>query len=296
MIRCVKVAFNSVMTRRSSSGLIARRFLHVDRAGQEKRAALMLRERPLQQSVVQPCDVLGDVLNRVVGDDVEPNVRVAQGKVEIEHRHAVRRILSENTREVDRQRRAADSTRRAGDRVDLAAADFRFAFAESVDQLDPMQGGQKILNAQRIVEELLGPVAHRLQDEAAFGRGAHHEDAARGQLLRDAGDHRQALRRVGVDRDERDVRLRLHHDIGEEFVARALRFQPDDVDSQKQLLERGPRRVVGINDGKSTNAFHQTNAFAGLFSDFLCSCRWPANFFARPLSDSCYGLPEAAGT
>ena len=36
-------------------------------------------------------------------DDVEPNIRVAQGKVEIDDRHAVRRILSENTREVDRE-------------------------------------------------------------------------------------------------------------------------------------------------------------------------------------------------
>ncbi len=79
---------------------------------------------------------------------------------------------------------------------------------------------------------------------------------------------RQPLSRLGIDRDQGDVGLRLHHDVGEEFIPGALRFEPDDVNSQKQMLQSGTRGVVGIDDGKSANAFHQTDAFAEPFGVF----------------------------
>jgi hypothetical protein len=103
-------------------------------------------------------------------------------------------------------------------------------------------------------------------------RIAHDQNAASGQLLRHARDNRQPLSRIGVDRDQGDVGLRLHHDVGEEFVSRALCFEPDDVDSQQQVLESGTRRVVRIDDRKSANTFHQTDAFAGPLGVVLSSC------------------------
>ena len=171
MIKCVNVALSSVITRRSSSGLIGVASSRWIGRGNRNGAAFMLRQRPLQQSVVRPHNVLGDVRNRVVGDDVEPDVRIAQGEIGIDDRDAVRRILREHTGEVHRQRVQPTPPPHLRS-CNLAGADLGFAFAESVNQLDPVQGGQKVLEPQGIVEELLGPVAQCLQDDAAFGRGS----------------------------------------------------------------------------------------------------------------------------
>src|SRR5207248_7901432 len=57
--------------------------LQLHRVGQQRQAALVLAQRPPQELHVQPVDVQGDVGQGVVGHQVQGDVGVAQGQVEV---------------------------------------------------------------------------------------------------------------------------------------------------------------------------------------------------------------------
>ena len=66
---------------------------------------------------------------------------------------------------------------------------------------------------------------------------------------------------VGVERDQ--ARCRAASAIttsDEELVPRALRFQPDRVDAQEQILERVTGYVDRIDNGQAEDTFHRCRA------------------------------------
>ena len=94
--------------------------LHLHRVGQQRQAGrLVLDEGAVQERHVQAFDVQGHVGQRVIGDQVEGHVGVAEGQVEIDEGNAVVRILGQGAAEVDGEAGAADAAARAEDGDDL---------------------------------------------------------------------------------------------------------------------------------------------------------------------------------
>ena len=212
--------------------------VELHRARQQKQAAIVPRQRSLEQRIVEPRDVLGHVLNRVIGNDVEPDVGIAEGEIEIDDDDAVLLVAGQNAAQVDRQRRAAHAAAGAGDGDHLARADLPFARPRHLRLPDALEGRQNVFELQRQAQELLGPVAHGLQDQAPLGGRADDQHVAVGKFLRDPGDQRQPFGRVGIERHQGDIGPRLHDHVEEEIVARALGLEPDRVDAEHQRLER----------------------------------------------------------
>ena len=127
---------------------------------------------------------------------------------------------------------------------------------------DPPQGPQQVFQVNGLGDELLRPGAHRLQDQLAVVRRADHQHGAVGRGLVEPADQAQGLARIRVQADHADVGVGLGHDVGEEFVARALRLQPDHVHAQEHVLEFLTLRIVGINDGYAKDVAHGSVAEA----------------------------------
>src|SRR5262249_45079086 len=82
----------------------------LQRVGQQVQAgALVLQQRPLDEVKVELLDVQGQVGQGVVGQDVQGDVAVAQGQVEVGQGDGVARLGGEAGGEVDGQGGAADA-------------------------------------------------------------------------------------------------------------------------------------------------------------------------------------------
>ena len=91
---------------------------HLHRVRQQRQAALVLAQRAAQERHVEPIDVHGDVGQRVIGDQVEGDVGVAQGEIEIDEGDVVLGVLGHVAAEVDGDAGAADAALGADDRDD----------------------------------------------------------------------------------------------------------------------------------------------------------------------------------
>ncbi len=206
-------------------------------------------KRSLQQGEVQPADVVRDILDGVVGDDVQPDVRVSEHQIEIHQDHAVALVLGVHASQVDGQRSRPHTTGYTHHGDDTLGPRFAGTAGHNQRMLNAVQRGEEIVQPQRIAEKLARPAAHGLQDKAALLRTADHEDGTFGQLAADRGDQLQPLGGIRIERNQCDIGLRLPHHIQEELVARTLRLQPYHIDPQQQVLQDPARGFVGIDDG-----------------------------------------------
>ena len=88
---------------------------HLHRMRQQRQAACMLAQRAAQERHVEAIDVHGDVGQRVVGNQVERDVGIAQGQIEIDQGDVVVGVLGQVAAEVDGEAGAADAAARADD-------------------------------------------------------------------------------------------------------------------------------------------------------------------------------------
>ena len=156
--------------------------------------------------------------------------------------------------QVDGQAGRADAAGGAGDGDHRAAAGPCRRRAAVPLPGDALQRGRQVFGLERLREKLLGPGAHRPQNQIAVGRGAGDQDRALGGRLGQRGDQLQRLVRIAVERDEADVGIRLADDVGEELVARALGLEPDGV--QAQAASTSARRAMASFG--STTAIRRT--------------------------------------
>ncbi len=131
--------------------------------GSSDRPAGVLAQRPAQERHVEAVDVQGHVGQGVVGNQVEGDVGIAQGEVEIDQGDVVVGVLGEIAAEVDGEAGAADAAAGAdhGDHrgVDLEAAVAvrccrrpRCGFARR-----RCRAPQQLFEHHRLREEFLGP-------------------------------------------------------------------------------------------------------------------------------------------
>ena len=128
---------------------------------------------------------------------------------------------------------------------------------------DPIESVQHVLDPDRLGEEFLGPGPHGLENDLTVGRAADYQHRALRSDLPDLLDQFQALLRVGIDRNDANIGLRLAHDIGKELIARAFRLEPDDVHSQQHVFQRVPGIVAGIDNRQAKNVAHRTCGWLG---------------------------------
>ncbi len=196
------MAFSRPITRRRSSGVIKATVFQLHGPRQQVNPRGMLRQRSLQQAEVQAGDVLGHVDQRVVGNGVEEDVGVAQAEVEVDQGDGVLRVLGQHAGQVHGQAGIAHAAQRTGHGHDLAAAGPALAGAVAAFA-DAPQGGQQVVDPQRLGEEFLGPRPHRPQDQVAVVRRAGHQHGALGRGL---AEPRRPVPRPGRDRLSRATR------------------------------------------------------------------------------------------
>jgi hypothetical protein len=152
----------------------------------------MLRQGPLEQCIIEPGDVVGDVLNGVVGNDIEPDVGVPR-RGRGRSGDAALRILP-GSRLIDGQRRALmPETRTVITLTDGAVGDLLPVVCRAA------QRRQKIIQFER--PRNLSPRGGWPAGSGCPLRRAEHHHATVRQFLLNAGTSSNPLR-IGVEADQ----------------------------------------------------------------------------------------------
>ncbi len=235
---------------------------HLHRVRQQRQPRRVLAQGTAQEGHVQSFDVHRRVGQRVIGDQVEGHIGVAQGEVEIHQRDVVCVVLSHVAAEVDRERRAADSAARTHDGNDqrlgarTAVGGGAAVGAGAAALAKPLQGEQQLFENDGGRQEFLGAGAEGLQYGLAVAARADGEDGHGGELAGQLLDQLQGLVVVGVERDHHDIGARLPGHVDKELVARAFGFEPNRLDAEQEIAERFARGVGGIDDRDSLHILH----------------------------------------
>ena len=166
---------------------------HLHRVRQQRQSGGVLGQRTPQERHVEPVNVHGHVSQRVIGDQVQGHVGVAQGQIEVHQGDVVVVLLGQVAAEVDAQAGAAHAAAGADDGNDLRlhlerAVDRGRAVAGCALRPQPLQGAQQFFEYDGLRQEFLGPVAQRLQNRLAVAAGANGEDGHAGEFLGQLGD------------------------------------------------------------------------------------------------------------
>ena len=165
-------------------------------------------------------------------------------------------VLGQHAGQVHGQAGIAHAAQRTGHGHDLAAAGPALAGTVAAFA-DASQGGQQVVDPQRLGEEFLRPGPHGPQDQLAVVRGTGHQHGALGRVFAEPRDQFQGPIGIGVQGHQADVGVGLVHHVGKELVTRALGLQPNHVHAQEHRFDRFSFGVVGINDRKAKDVGHE---------------------------------------
>lgn len=192
--------------------------------GQQGQPGVVFAQRPFQEGHVEPLDVEGDIGQGVVGNQVEGDIGIAEGEVEIDEGRGMARILSEVAAEIDGDARGADAAAGTDNRdheriLSAAAAGHGTAVGLGAGRFKSVQGEEEFFENDRRGEEFLGPGPQRLQDRLAVAASGHREDRHSGKFAGQLLNELQGLVVIGVKRDDDKVGSRLASHVDEKLVA-----------------------------------------------------------------------------
>ena len=207
----------------------------------------------------------GDVGQGVVGNQVQGDVGIAQGQIEIDQGDVVIRLLGQDAAEVDGDTGAADAAAGAehGDdlRFDLGARRpmaCRIAVGPARDCRSRCRASSSSSSTTGTVRNSLAPARSACRMAWPSPRALTARIGRSGNSALQLLNQLQGLALIGIQGDHDHVRQRLPDHVEEEFDTRehSASSQTDSTPS-KQVAKRLTRGIGGIHNGDALYVLHE---------------------------------------